>query len=393
MTIKPASGTKDLNPQQVEENQILLSQLSNIYKKWGYEEVSPPKVERIQTLIAGGGISTKDILKIVADEPVGLRPEMTASIIRIASTRFSKKYRPLRLWANGTVFKSRDEIDGKISIEESLQSSVELFGTENMLIEVELLNLLLESLKSLNLNNSFTKRLLVGHSSLMNLILSRYENKLQEKINKAFINFDLVEFNKLEISSQEKNNLLSIQKLRGEPEEVLNQLSSIFGENDTINSLKRLFNIIKPIGQKYNINIQLDPTYKPLFDLYTGIIFELVCEGTSAPVVIARGGRYDELVRKFGSQTHNHIGGGFAFYIDKIRELNKYATFIKDTSQEKVLVAFSSNKSIEDALEEQRKLHEQGHIAVLELSECIDKNQAKSLLKKRKCEKLKWISD
>ena len=43
----------------------------------------------------------------VADEPLGLRPEMTASIARAACTRLAEKPRPLRLWAAGTVFESK----------------------------------------------------------------------------------------------------------------------------------------------------------------------------------------------------------------------------------------------------------------------------------------------
>ena len=41
MAIQPALGTKDLNPQEVQINQLLTSKLADLYKQWGYEEVSP----------------------------------------------------------------------------------------------------------------------------------------------------------------------------------------------------------------------------------------------------------------------------------------------------------------------------------------------------------------
>ena len=56
MILQPATGVKDLNPQQVEINHLLLNRLSSIYKQWGYEEVSPPRIERLGTLMAGGAI-------------------------------------------------------------------------------------------------------------------------------------------------------------------------------------------------------------------------------------------------------------------------------------------------------------------------------------------------
>ena len=392
MIIQPASGTKDLNPQQVEENQFLLSKLSNVYKKWGYEEIAPPKIERIKTLIAGGGILRKDILKLVVDEPLGLRPEMTASIARFASTRFSKKERPLRLWANGTVFKSREESDGKIAIEESLQSGVELFGSEGMEIEIELLYLLLESLKVLDINKTYKPKLLIGHTLLMQMILAKLGNQLKEKVKEALINFDLIEINNFNISESERNTLLMIQKLRGSPENTINSLRNIYGNNNILESLERLFKIIKPISMKYNVKIQLDPTYKPTYDLYTGTIFQIVCEGKGSPVVIARGGRYDELAKKFNKEANDEVAGGFTFYIDNTRELSHYVQQRKESRPTKVLVAFGPNRKIEDALERQKSLHDKGYIAVIELQSCKTQSEAQALLSRRNCEKLEWIN-
>ena len=121
MALQPASGARDLNPKQVETNHLLSKKLAEVYRLWGYEEVSPPRVERLETLMAGGAIESNDIVKLVADEPLGLRPEMTASIARAACTRLAERPRPLRLTATGTVFESRESIEGGICIEENLQ--------------------------------------------------------------------------------------------------------------------------------------------------------------------------------------------------------------------------------------------------------------------------------
>tara|TARA_Y100001968_G_C19085130_1_gene584904 strand:+ start:193 stop:684 length:492 start_codon:yes stop_codon:yes gene_type:complete len=142
--LQPAKGARDLNPKQVEINHLIASKLSNVFKLWGYEEVSPPNIERLPTLMAGDAISNKDILKVVADEPLGLRPEMTTSIARAASTRLINRPRPLRLWANGTIFKNNAAIEGGTNIEENQQSGVELFGIKSINAEIELLSLLLD---------------------------------------------------------------------------------------------------------------------------------------------------------------------------------------------------------------------------------------------------------
>ena len=90
MALQPAAGARDLNPQQVESNQNLSKRLAQVYNLWGYEEVSPPRIERLETLMAGGAIESSDIVKLVADEPLGLRPEMTVSIARAACTRLAQ---------------------------------------------------------------------------------------------------------------------------------------------------------------------------------------------------------------------------------------------------------------------------------------------------------------
>ena len=125
MALQPAAGARDLNPLQVEGNRVLSERLAAVYRLWGYDEVSPPRVERLDTLMAGDAIAINDVVRLVADDPLGLRPEMTASIARAACTRLASRSRPLRLWASGTVFQSRSADEGGQFIEENLHSGVE----------------------------------------------------------------------------------------------------------------------------------------------------------------------------------------------------------------------------------------------------------------------------
>jgi len=172
MTLQPASGARDLNPQQVRKTHLIASKLSSLYQLWGYERISPPHIERLDTLMAAGGISNNEILKIVSDEPLGLRPEITASIVRAASTRFHKYERPLRFWSSGTSYTCNQNIDGGIDIEESFQSGVELIGTKAINAEIELLSLLIESLKIIEIDQEYKMTLLIGNTYLLELILS-----------------------------------------------------------------------------------------------------------------------------------------------------------------------------------------------------------------------------
>ena len=128
MALQPAAGARDLNPREVERQRRLCEQLAEVYRRWGYQEVAPPTVERLDTLKAGGAIADREVVRLVADDPLGLRPELTASIARAASTRMAHRPRPLRLWASGTTFRCFTGDGGDLRISETLQSGVELLG-------------------------------------------------------------------------------------------------------------------------------------------------------------------------------------------------------------------------------------------------------------------------
>ena len=391
MALQPAAGARDLNPQQVERNHLLSTQLSEVYRLWGFEEVSPPRVERMPTLMAGGAIDASDIVRLVADEPLGLRPEMTASIARAASTRLAQKPRPLRLWSTGTVFESKESVEGGLCIEENLQSGVELFGLKGISAEMELLSLLLDSMEKLHLKNEFKPKLLIGHTSLMEIILAPIAKELRDFVKKALINYNCLAIEGLDISKEQKDSLIKIQQVRGLPTDIITYLESYFGAHNALDELKRLFKFLEPIAKEHNIKLQLDPTFQPHFELYNGLVFQLICQSESAPVVIARGGRYDELVQSFNLKCSEAAGLGFSYAIDRIRELFS-STQSLDSKSEGTLITYGPNKNIELALAKQKEMHIDGERALIEHNICINEQEAKSLLDERGCSRLIWLN-
>ncbi len=390
MTFQPATGAKDLNPKQVERNQLLCNELSKIYKLWGYEEVSPPRVERIQTLIAGGAIPNRDIVRLVSNEPLGLRPEMTASIARAASTRLANRKRPLRLWASGTIFETSETPDQGIGIEENLVSGVELFGIKGIEAELELLSLLMEAMGSLKLNQSHNPSLLIGHIGLMNIILNSIKEEIKEEVKRALIKYDLLQLNKIELDPNEREKIKRINTLKGNPLEVLELFSNLYGNQQVIDRLNKLFKIILPIAESKGINITLDPTFQPHFELYNGIVFQLISQTSSYPIVIATGGRYDAIVERCGAKEKDAAGVGFSFAIDKLREINIGENLIADTV-ESTLITYSSEAKLEAAFKLQSKLHNTGNRAIIELEPCLDRNHARLLMNDRGCNRLEWL--
>ena len=388
MALQPAAGARDLNPRQVDANRQLSEKLAGVFRLWGYDEVSPPRVERLDTLMAGGAIASTDIVRLVADEPLGLRPEMTASIARAASTRMAARPRPLRLWASGTVFQTRAADEGGQYIEENLQTGVELFGVEPIEAEMELLSLLMDAVQALGVDRAQRPRLLVGHTGLMDLLLSLVADNQRETVRTALIQFDRLALESLGLPDEVRSKLLALLSCRGTPQQVLSQLRPIFGSTPLFDDLDRLCNQLTAVAADQGITIQLDPTFQPHFELYTGLVFQLVCDGSSAPVVIARGGRYDDLMRRCGAPAAQAFGAGFSFAIDPIREL--LSGDGTASPMPTVLVAFSNGSRLEDGLVRQRHWHQQGRSAVLELHPLRDRSEAEAKAEARELQ-LDWI--
>ncbi|MBW3041936.1 ATP phosphoribosyltransferase regulatory subunit [Prochlorococcus marinus] len=390
MTLQPASGARDLNPQQVRKNHLIASKLSSLYQLWGYERISPPHIERLDTLMAAGGISNNEILKIVSDEPLGLRPEITASIVRAASTRFNEYERPLRFWSTGTSFKCNQSIDGGIDIEESFQSGVELIGTKAINAEIELLSLLIESLKIIEIDKEYKMTLLIGNTYLLEMILSSFDSTKIDQIKNILCDLDYIGLSKLDLKDEQRKFIKKILNMRGKPEKVLTDLENIYGSNSYIENLKELFTIIEPLAKEKGIEVQLDPTLGTKYKLYSGLTFSLVSSSPSAPVIIAKGGRYDDLVKKFSSSVHNSFGIGFSISIDKIRELVSSNEEIKGIN-EKVLIAYKQSESLYKALKQQKEWHKKGIISVISHEPLKTNDATNQLLKSNRCTKIEWI--
>ncbi len=315
---------------------------------------------------------------------------MRASIVRAASTRFNEYERPLRFWSTGTSFKCNQNIDGGIDIEESFQSGVELIGTKAINAEVELLSLLIESLKEIEIDQNYQMTLLIGNTYLLELILSSFDSNRKDKIKNILCDLDYIGLSKLDVEDEQKMNIKNIMHLRGTPEKVLSNLEELFGPTSHIENLKELFNIIDPLAKEKGIEVQLDPTLGTKYKLYSGLTFSLVSSSSSAPLIIAKGGRYDDLVKKFSYNDHNCYGIGFSISIDKIRELVSSNKEIK-CNNDKVLIAYKQSSSLYKALKLQKEFHNKGVVAVISHEPLKTNDATNELLKSNRCNKMEWI--
>ena len=388
MALQPAAGVRDLHPTEVERHERICSRLAAVYRSWGYRRVAPPSVERADTLAAGGAIAEREIVRLASDSPLGLRPELTAPIARAAGSRLAGLPRPLRLWSEGTIFRTTTGDGGGQRLQEQLQSGVELLGDASAAADAELLRLLLAAAGSLGLSQGLRPQLLIGHHGVLSALLESLPQDCRAAARQALGSFDRLALTSLPLAEEQRHWLEQLQRLRGEPPAVLQRLRTWLGDHPLLTAWAATLATVAPAAERLGVSVQLDPSFQPHFALYDGLVLKLVCQGREAPVEIASGGRYDGLVRRFcdpaAIEAGHGVGVGFGFDVDALGDLPGIGAG-EAKAGERQLVTYSRSEDLARALDQLEALHGQGIVAELLVQPLADANQAAQVAQERGC--------
>ena len=221
----------------------------------------------------------------------------------------------------------------------------------------------------------------------MDLILNKYKNNNFEEIKKSLVNFDQDNLSKLGIDEDDKYILKDLLFTRGEPIAILKKLKTIYGTSKILDDLNFLFETLSTISKKYGVKLQLDPTFQPHLNLYEGIVFQLIGDNGKNKSIIAKGGRYDELVRSFSPNEKIFNGIGFTISVDILRNLIKE----EKTDKKRILLMFKDSYMLEKGMNEQKEQQKRGNIAVLHLNPCDDLAKATQIMKENNCSEIMWV--
>ena len=122
-------------------------------------------------------------------------------------------------------------------------------------------------------------------------------------------------------------------------------------------------------------------------NLYEGIVFQLIGDNGKNKSVIAKGGRYDELVRSFSPYEKIFNGIGFTISIDILRNLIKE----EKTDKKRILLMFKDSYLLEKGINEQKEQQRKGNIAVLHLNPIDDLAKANQIMKENDCSEILWV--
>jgi len=317
ISYEPVRGMKDYYGDELYRIKRVEDAFLKIVKLADYKQVETPVVEDFKLFALKGGEELRNtmyVFKDKANREIALRPEFTPSIVRFYLNSLQHMPKPVRLYYIGTVYRYDEPQFGRYR--EFRQAGIELLGSSSVLADIEVLQILIQIYRELNLLDRIQIKL--NNISIIRKILSKMgiDEEKQEHI------LHLIDKNKInealsELPKSEYTELLTLMlnvtfltdkdyvKIKEEIEEKY-KLENLSQEIEKTIMIK---NIITNLGANSFINLG----FVRGLAYYTGLIFEVI--HPSVQFSIAGGGRYDNLVELYGG---NHTPAvGFAIGVER----------------------------------------------------------------------------
>ena len=319
MVYQPPAGARDLLPLDVTQKTWIEERIQQVFHRWGYHKIITSTLERMDTLMAKGAIGRSAVIQLQSDEneELGLRPELTASIARTAVTRMAGVTYPQRLYYNANVFQRSGELRHNRQ-QEFYQAGVELLGGGGLLADAEILLLLADCLEAVGLKSW---HLILGEAGITRSLLSAFPEDLQPEVRSAIAHLDRITIDNLPLSDELRERARILMDLRGDPKEVLQQVSELDLDEPQQLAVNNLKSLVDLLGSQGNFSLILDLSLIQTIDYYTGIVFQVIGDTEFQSQVLGRGGRYDRLMGLYHPQKEDIPGIGFSVFIEDLHQL------------------------------------------------------------------------
>lgn len=295
-------GVQDVLVNECFVKRNLEDKIRKVFRSSGFYEVETPNVEFYDVFLAEDGITAQETMFKFFDNQgriLVLRPDITIPIARLAATKFKDANYPLRFFYIGNAFNYKELGGGKQK--EFTQAGVELLGVNSPEADAEIIATAIRAVKVSGLENfqidigqvDFFKGLMeetglsAEETEQMRALIDRKDYLAVEELVKAH-----------NIREDLKKLVLSLPGLFGSLD-VIDRVEKYSLNKKSITALENLRKVLK-ILEDYGLNqyVSIDLGMVPNLNYYTGIIFRGFTYGVGFPIL--SGGRYDNLVEKFG---------------------------------------------------------------------------------------------
>jgi ATP phosphoribosyltransferase regulatory subunit len=297
-------GIAELLPDEAWQLEVLRRHLLDVYRSWGYELIIPPMVEFLESLLTGTGhdldLQTFKLTDQLTGRLLGVRADMTPQAARI-DTHQLKREGPVRLCYLGTVLHTRP--DGFTGSRSPMQVGAELFGHAGMESDLEILALMLETLRITGIDRV---HLDLGHVGIFrNLarqadLTDEQEEGLFEVLQRKALPEIHALLEALHLPAKIHEQLGGLARLHGHWN-VLDAAHELLKDADESvqAALDNLVAIATEVKRRWpDLPLYFDLAELRGYGYQTGVVFAAFTPGCGEE--IARGGRYDQIGEVFG---------------------------------------------------------------------------------------------
>ena len=320
----------DVLPQEAQRVELIRRRILDLFAGYGYELVSPPLIEYLESLLTGSGkdleLQTFKLVDQMSGKTLGIRADVTPQIASLDSHLLGEEG-VTRLCYADRVLRTRP-IEGDMS-REVVQIGAELFGCSGIFADIEINRLLIQSIRSvvkrsltLDLGSVSIAQSVANWLALNSEASTIFYEGLQSKDTAT-----LEEFSK-DFDAEARKVIMTLPTLYGDSsvlDVARTALAKVPGVDRGIDDLESVYQAVKD-DVDY---VAFDLAELRGFQYHSGLVVAVYVEGDATP--IARGGRYDHVGEAFGRSRP-----ATGFTIDLRRLSGCAIELLREDSQRKI---------------------------------------------------------
>lgn len=357
-------GIEEVLPAESGRLERLRREVLDLFASWGYQQVIPPFIEFIESLLTGTGhdldLQTFKLIDQMSGRLMGIRADMTPQVARIDARNLGSEL-PARLCYLGTVLRTQsDHLEKSRS---PLQVGAELYGHAGNASDLEVIKLMLEMLATAGLREVYLD---LGHVGIYRGLVRRagldgeQEAELFEILQRKARPELLTFLESLRIDATSSAMLGALIDLNGGPEVIDEAHHRLAAADATVETaLQDLAYISANLSRSIpTLTIHFDLAESRSYHYENGVVFAAFVPGYGREV--ARGGRYDEIGKVFGRARP---ATGFSADLKVLTRLSTLETTATEGAQI-IFAPAGDDTDLHDAI---RKLRRSGQIVIQEL--------------------------
>ena len=362
MAQKPSTpkGTRDFSTLEMARRNYIFDTIRSVFRLFGYRQIETPALENLSTLMGKYGeegdkllfkvLNSGDFLAKVDASLLenrdslhtapricdrGLRYDLTVPFARFVVQHRDELQMPFKRFQIQPVWRADRPQKGRYR--EFYQCDADVVGSDSLINEVELLQIIDEVFARLNIRVAIklnNRKILAGIAELIGAPDKLIDITVAiDKIDKIGLEKVKEELAERGLSAEAIEQLRPILEIGGTTAERLEKLASILASSETgtkgVEELRFVVGTTETLGLRAVLD--LDVSLARGLNYYTGTIIEVKALDTEIGS-ISGGGRYDNLTGVFGMDGLS--GVGVSFGADRIYDvLNALGLFPDDTAR------------------------------------------------------------